>query len=184
MVKRISKKTMPPNSKQFDMKIPSTQFTGKMTTMDYVFYGLQKVHEQVQFLNNSKVFAGLIVIILNIAGKFVNFKLSKTMESYLKHTFSRNILVFCIAWMGSREIYVALLITAIFIILMDFVFNEKSGYCMLPETFTTHHVSLLDETMPSPEEIKQAESVLEKAKKPATSGDSTTISMSDVGRFM
>lgn len=85
------------------------------------------------------------------------------MESYLKHTFSRNILIFCIAWMGSREIYVALIITVMCILLLDFVCNESSGYCMLPESFTNYHVSLLENDKPSAEDVKKAKEVLEKA---------------------
>ena len=85
------------------------------------------------------------------------------MESYLKHTFSRNILIFCIAWMGSREIYVALIITFLCILLLDFVCNESSGYCMLPESFTSYHMSLLENDKPSAEEVKKAKEVLKKA---------------------
>ena len=59
------------------------------------------VHEQIQALNNSKVFAGIMIITLNIVSRFVNIKLSKTMESYLKYTFSKYVLVFTIAWMGT-----------------------------------------------------------------------------------
>ena len=128
-------------------------------------YGFNIIHQRIKLLNNSKIFAGLIVIILNIAGRFVNIKLSKTMESYLKHTFSRNILVFCIAWMGSRDIYSALFMTTIFIILMDFVFNEESNYCMLPETFKTYHMSILEENNPTTDEIQNAENVLKRANK-------------------
>jgi hypothetical protein len=125
----------------------------------------QTIHENIQILNNSKIFAGIIIIVLNIAGKFVNFKLSKSIESYLTHTFSRNILVFCIVWMGSREIYVALFITLVFVFVMDVLFNENSKYCVLPETFTTYHASLNEDKPPTNEQIKQAENVLERAKK-------------------
>jgi len=60
------------------------------------------VHEQIQALNNSKVFAGIMIITLNIVSRFVNIKLSKTMESYLKYTFSKYVLVFTIAWMDEE----------------------------------------------------------------------------------
>jgi hypothetical protein len=123
------------------------------------------LHNNIQYINSSKLFAGLIVITLNIASKFVNIKLSKSIESYFKNTFSRNILVFCIAWMGCREIYVAFLITILFILFMDILFNEESNYYILPETFKTYHISLLEETPPTPEEIKNAENILERATK-------------------
>jgi hypothetical protein len=142
---------------------PPPVLTKDSSIIDYIKYGFLYINQQVYFLNNSKIFAGLIVITLNIAGKFVNFKLSKTMESYLKHTFSRNLLVFCIAWMGSREIYVAILITLLCILIMDFVCNENSGYCMLPETFITYHTNVLENSAPTKEEINNAKDVLKRA---------------------
>jgi len=126
----------------------------------------QYLNNNVYAINNSKLFAGLMIIILNIASKFVTIKLSKTMEAYLKYTFSRDILVFAIAWMGTRDIYIALFITFIFVICVEYVFNENSMFCCLPEQFTDYHVSLLDNSdNVTPEEIKHAEEVLEKAKK-------------------
>ena len=60
-------------------KIPKTQFSKPLTDM------LSYVHNYIYALNNSKMFAGLMIIILNIASRFVTIKLSKTMESYLKY---------------------------------------------------------------------------------------------------
>ena len=102
---------------------------------------------------------------MNISSKFVNIKLSKSIESYLKNTFSKQILVFAIAWMGTRDIYIALIITIIFIICVDYLFNEESQFCCLPETFTNYHLELLDENKVSEEDVKKATEILEKAKK-------------------
>ena len=102
------------------------------------------VNNYITSINDSKLFAGLMIITLNIASKFVTIKLSKTMESYLKFTFSKQILIFTIAWMGTRNIYVALIVTIIFIICMDFLLNEESVFCCLPESFTTYHVEKLE----------------------------------------
>jgi hypothetical protein len=126
---------------------------------------LNYLHNHVMTINNSKLFAGLMIIVLNVASKFVNIKLSKTMEAYLKYTFSRDILVFAIAWMGTRDIYIALIVTGVFMLCMDYFFNEESSFCCLPSNFTDYHVSLIknDDTV-TPEQIKQAEEVLEKAK--------------------
>ena len=132
-------------------------------------YGFNKIfsslHDTVQNINGSKIFAGLIVVTLNIASKFVTIKLSKSMESYLKHTFSRDVLIFCIVWMGSREIYIAFFVTLLFILFMDFLFNDDSYYCILPESFKDYHISLLEDPVPSAEDIKNAENVLERARR-------------------
>jgi hypothetical protein len=123
----------------------------------------------VATLNGSKFFAGLMIITLNIASKFVTFKLSKTMEAYLKFTFSRLILVFAIAWVGTRDIYTALVICLLFTICMDFLFNEESRFCCLPSTFTDYHVGLLEgmdtQSGMNLSKIDEAIQVLEQVKK-------------------
>lgn len=122
------------------------------------------LHNQIQALNNSKIFAGLMIITLNIVSKFVNIKLSKSMEAYLKYTFSKQILVFAIAWMGTRDIYIALLITFIFVICMEYLFHEDSQFYILPESFRDHHLSLLENgDNITDEDIKKAKEILEKA---------------------
>jgi len=149
---------------------------------DIIGRTFQYLHNNVQVLNNSKIFAGFMIIVLNIASKFVTIKLSKSMESYMKYTFSKQILVFAIAWMGTRDIYIAFFISILFIICMDYLFNEESGFCCLPESFTAYHSNLMDNddktnnaNLPgglvvknadvvSDDEIKKAQEVLEKAK--------------------
>ena len=96
-------------------------------------------------LNSSKIFAGLMIIVLQISSRFVTIRLSKSMESYLKYTFSRQILIFAIAWMGTRDIYIALAIAILFTLIMDVVCNEESNYCMLPNAFKDYHIQLADE---------------------------------------
>ena len=130
---------------------------------------LNYLHNHVMTINNSKLFAGLMIIVLNISSKFVNIKLSKTMEAYLKYTFSRDILVFAIAWMGTRDIYIALIITGIFMLCMDYFFNEESAFCCLPSNFTDYHVSLINNKDDiTPDQIKNAEEILEKARQQKT----------------
>jgi hypothetical protein len=127
------------------------------------------LHNHVKVVNDSKIFAGIMIIILNISSKFVNIKLSKTIESYLKNTFSRQLLVFTIAWMGTRDIYIALFVTIIFTICIDILWNENSNYCILSEEFTDYHLSLLDNNENcnhfTKEDVEKAMSILEKAQK-------------------
>lgn len=96
-------------------------------------------------LNNSKVFAGIMILLLNVASRFVNIRLSKTMESFLKNSFSKSVLIFTIAWMGTRDIYISLIVVVLFSILMDVFFNEDCAYCVLPSSFTDYHTQLIED---------------------------------------
>jgi hypothetical protein len=121
------------------------------------------VHEHIMNINNSKLFAGLMIITLNIASKFVTFKLGKTAETYLKYTFSRQILVFAMAWMGTRDIYVAAGLTIIFIILFDFLFNENSMFCVLPNDFKEYYENVAHENAEiTHEDYVKAQTTVEK----------------------
>jgi hypothetical protein len=67
------------------------------------------------------------------------------MESYLKNTFSKHILVFAIAWVGTRDIFVAVTVTILFILVMNVLLNENSPFCCFTESFMNYHMSLIDE---------------------------------------
>lgn len=122
-----------------------------------------RVHEHIMNINNSKLFAGLMIITLNIASKFVTFKLGKTAETYLKYTFSRQILVFAMAWMGTRDIYIAAGLTIIFIIFFDFLFNENSVFCILPNDFKEYYENVAQEHSEiSHEDYVKAQATVEK----------------------
>ena len=118
------------------------------------------MNKRILDLNTSKMFAGLMIITLNIASKFVTFKFGKTTEMYLKYTFSRQILVFAMAWMGTRDIYVASGLTLIFIFLFDFLFNENSSLCILPNQFKEYYQNI-DEDI-SHEDYVKAQSTVDK----------------------
>lgn len=127
------------------------------------------LHNSVQAINNSKIFAGLMIVTLNIVSKFANFKLSKTLEAYLKFTFSKQILVFVIAWMGTRDIYTAAFITLVYIIVVEVLLHEESNFFVLSEEFKDYHISLLDsendnKTVITEEDIRKAKDVLERAR--------------------
>jgi len=118
------------------------------------------------FLNNSKFFAGIIMILLNVGSKFISIQFSRSTEEYLKMNITKQILVFAMAWMGTRDIYTSLVLTAVFTILSDHLFNEESPYCIVPKKFRvlTKLIDSNSDGLVSENEINSAISILEKAK--------------------
>jgi hypothetical protein len=70
------------------------------------------------------------------------------------------------AWMGTRDIYAAILLTAAFTVLSDYALNEESTFCMVPENYRVLK-SLIDTNSDgevSQQEMQDAMKVLAKAK--------------------
>lgn len=132
-----------------------------------IYDAIHYVNNHIMYLNNSKFFAGVIMILLNVGSKFIQIQFSKSTEEYMKYTISKQILVFAMAWLGTRDIYTALGLTAVFTILSDYLFNEESALCITPEKYRVLH-KLIDtdnDNSVSDTELNAALAVLEKAKK-------------------
>lgn len=127
---------------------------------------LKRLHFSVEYLNTSKFFTGLIMIMLNIGSKYITVKLSKSQEAYMKNYVIREVLIFSICWMGTRDIYTALILTAVFFILTQHLFNEESDMCILPQRYKELHklVDTNNDGEISPSEIADAVKLLTKAK--------------------
>ena len=128
---------------------------------------MKKTGEYLGALNNSKFFAGLVMIMLNIGSKYITIELSKSQEEYLRNSIGRQMLIFAISWMGSRDIVTALILTAAFNILAGHLFNEESSYCIIPRTYRkfTHLIDTNGDGIISEEELRKATELLEKYKK-------------------
>lgn len=128
---------------------------------------LSYIHENIMSMNSSKYFAGIVMIMLNIGSKFISIQFSKSTEEYLKMSVTKQLLVFSMAWMGTRDIYVALVLTAVFTVLSDHLFNEESSYCIVPEKYRVL-AKILDknnDSIVSEQEIQDAIALLDKVKK-------------------
>ncbi len=118
------------------------------------------IYKFLSIVNDNKFFAGVIMLTMNIGSKYVSIKLSKTQENYVKYSLGRQILVFAILWMGTRDIFTSLVLTAIFILLADYLFNENSKFCVIPNKYKE-----LDDKQINEEDINQAINTLKIAQK-------------------
>jgi len=83
----------------------------------------------------------------------------------MKYSVSKQLLVFSMAWMGTRDIYTALGLTAVFTVLSDYLFNEECSLCIVPHKYRVLH-KLLDtneDGVVTEPEVAAALAVLDKA---------------------
>jgi hypothetical protein len=155
------------NTTNNNNEITQNQFGGKTSIFTPLFNGISYLNNHVMYLNNSKFFAGVVMILLNVGSKFIQIQFSKSTEEYMKWSVSKQLLVFAMAWMGTRDIYTALGLTAVFTILSEYLFNEESHLCIVPHKYRILHklVDTNEDGVVSDLELSAAIAVLEKAKR-------------------
>ena len=58
-------------------------------------------------------------------------ELSETQEQMLSNKIIRRFILFTVVFIATKDIYVSLICTALFIILVSGLFNENSKYCIV-----------------------------------------------------
>lgn len=98
----------------------------------------EKVNDFLKYyknINDNKIVTGIIMIIMNLSSRYITFELSKSQEYYLKHFVGKKVLIFSVLWMGTRDIIISLILTVFFLCFSDYLFNDQSKYCIIPNRF-------------------------------------------------
>jgi len=115
-------------------------------------------------LNTNKLLAGLVMIAMNIGSRYIDLKLTKGQELLLKNI-AREVLIFTIVFINTKDIVSSIIITVIFIILANFLLNEESKYNILPNKYKQLNlISNTNDKIVSDYEISTAYETLKKAK--------------------
>ena len=91
----------------------------------------QKLNQHIFTLNNSKYFAGIMMILLNLGSRYLVMELSESQEQLFNNKIIRRFIIFTIVFIATRDVYVSFILTAIFIIFVSNLFNENSNYCII-----------------------------------------------------
>ena len=128
---------------------------------------LHNIVTSVRGLNDSKFFMGAVMIMMNIASKHISIDLTASQQKYFKNNIARQLLIFAIAWSATKDIFIALVITACFHVLAMHLLNEDSRFCIIPQAWRQFEkvLDLDGDGEVSDEEILKAKEILEKARK-------------------
>tara|TARA_B100001175_G_C19316784_1_gene545750 strand:+ start:561 stop:851 length:291 start_codon:yes stop_codon:yes gene_type:complete len=86
-------------------------------------------------LNNiatNSLFNGSIMLLTNIGGKYLALDLPKNLDQlFQKYLILRYLILFSIFFMATRDIKISVLLTLLYFIVMKFIINENSNFCLL-----------------------------------------------------
>lgn len=87
---------------------------------------LNPIEYFIMNLNTNPYFIGLMMLLLNLGGRFIGMEVSKEQEKVLQQPWIRRALIFTVLFVATRNVLVALIMTVFVLLIVSFLFNENS----------------------------------------------------------
>ncbi len=81
--------------------------------------------------NTNPYFIGLMMLILNLGGRFLAMEITKGQEQFLSHPAVRRVLIFVVLFIATRNLVIAFWLWLIIVLSLGYLFNENSAFCVL-----------------------------------------------------
>jgi hypothetical protein len=77
-------------------------------------------------INTSPYFIGIMMLLLNLGGRFLGMEITKGQEKFFQNPWIRKFFIFTVLFVATRNVLVALFLTIIVLLLLAYLFNENS----------------------------------------------------------
>ena len=84
----------------------------------------------MQTINTSPYFVGIMMLLLNLGGRFLALEISKDQEKFLSQPWTRRFFLFAVLFIATRNLVIAGGLTIIMILILGYLFNENSELCI------------------------------------------------------
>jgi hypothetical protein len=78
-------------------------------------------------LNTNPYFIGVMMLLLNLGGRFLGMEMSKNQEKFFQQPWIRKFFVFTVLFIATRNILIAFFLSIIVLLVLSFLFNENSS---------------------------------------------------------
>jgi len=89
---------------------------------------LHHVHHAVGFLNQSTVFSGIMLLLLNVGSRFIIHELSHDDREYSENLILRRLAIFAVCFVGTKDMLTSIILTAAFVVLSAGLFRGKGPF--------------------------------------------------------
>jgi hypothetical protein len=79
-------------------------------------------------INTNPYFIGLMMLLLNLGGRFLGMEISKEQEKFFQQPWVRRALIFTVLFVATRNVIVAFIMTIFVVLIMTVLLNENSTF--------------------------------------------------------
>lgn len=80
--------------------------------------------------NSNMYFVGLMMLLLNLGGRFIVMEVSKEQEQFFQHPWVRRFLIFVVLFVATRNVLISFWATVVVVLVLGYLFNENSSLCL------------------------------------------------------
>jgi len=128
------------------MSVPGMMSAGQALTAISPFDGF------LHAFSANPYFIGIMMLLLNLGGRFIGLEVTKKQELFLQHPWVRRVLIFTVLFMGTRSITVSFWATVVVVLLLGYLFNENSALCLFGQNGAAGSTCAEEGSGMSPEE--------------------------------
>tara|TARA_B100001059_G_C17777445_1_gene552146 strand:- start:962 stop:1336 length:375 start_codon:yes stop_codon:yes gene_type:complete len=86
---------------------------------------IDSTKESLSCINENKYIIGLTMIMLNIGARFIIDELDDDLRKVISNTVVRRVVIFCSFFMATKDLFTAVVLTVIFVIMINEVFAKE-----------------------------------------------------------
>jgi hypothetical protein len=86
---------------------------------------IDSTKDSLSCINENKYIIGLTMIMLNIGARFIIDELDDDLRKIISNTVVRRVVIFCSFFMATKDLFTAIVLTIIFVILINEVFAKE-----------------------------------------------------------
>ena len=86
---------------------------------------IDNAKESLSCINDNKYMIGVTMIMLNIGARFIIDELDDDLRKMISNKIVRRVFIFCSFFMATKDLFTAIVLTIIFVILINEVFAEE-----------------------------------------------------------
>ena len=91
---------------------------------------MNPIEAAVAVFNSNPYFIGIMMLILNLGGRFLILEVTKGQEQFFQNPWVRRVLIFIVLFVATRNIITAFWLTIIVVLVLGYLFNENSALCV------------------------------------------------------
>lgn len=94
--------------------------------------GMDPLSGAIMWLNTNPYLIGMLMLLLNLGGRFLALELTKKQEAFLQASWVRPMIFFTVIFIATRNLIAAFWVTLLFFFIIWVAANENSPFCMIP----------------------------------------------------